>query len=246
MNKTMTDNLKCRFCDYPIKHTFVDLGMSPIANAYVRKEGENKMEPFYPLKVYICEKCFLVQLPSSVSREIIFNDQYAYFSSYSDSWLKHAKDYVEKITERFRIDSKSKVVELASNDGYLLQYFKERGVPVLGIEPSGNTAEVAEKKGIPTIVKFFGVETAKELVSKKEYADLIIANNVLAHAPDLNDFVGGMKILLKPSGVITIEFPHLMNLINHNEFDTIYHEHYSYYSYIAVEKIFLRHELEIF
>lgn len=245
MNKS-THKIKCRFCDSSLNRTFVDLGMSPIANAYIKKEDENKMELFYPLKVYICDKCFLVQIPTSVSREIIFNDKYAYFSSYSDSWLQHAKNYTKHAIKTFGLNSASNIVEIASNDGYLLQYFKEMSIPVLGIEPSGNTAEVAQKKGIPTIVEFFGIKTASNLVKSDKKADLIIANNVLAHVPDINDLVGGMKIILKQKGVITAEFPHLMNLINHNEFDTIYHEHYSYYSLIAIEKIFNHHGLEIY
>ena len=221
----MVTLFNCRFCQTPLSHTFVDLGMSPVANDYL-KEDQFKDEKFYPLHTYVCENCFLVQLPNVVAREKIFNDKYAYFSSYSDSWLKHAKDYVSMMMKNFKFNKDSLVVELASNDGYLLQYFKDAKIPVLGIEPSANVAEEAMKKGIPSIVKFFGVQTAKELVIENKYADLIIGNNVFAHVPDVNDFVGGMKILLKPDGIITIEFPHLMNLINHNEFDTIYHEHY--------------------
>jgi 2-polyprenyl-3-methyl-5-hydroxy-6-metoxy-1,4-benzoquinol methylase len=203
------------------------------------------MECFYPLHVRVCEKCYLVQLPEFQSPEQIFND-YAYFSSYSESWLKHAKDYTILMIERFGFDSKSRVIELASNDGYLLQYFKEEGVPVLGIEPAENVAKVAEAAGIPTIVKFFGIETAAGLVSEGMQADLLLGNNVLAHVPDLNDFVEGMKILLKPQGVITMEFPHLMRLMAENQFDTIYHEHFSYFSFITVKKIFENHGLSIF
>lgn len=241
----MDTKLSCRFCQTPLTHTFVDLGMSPVANDFL-KEEQFKDEQFYPLHTYACESCFLVQLPNVVEREKIFNDKYAYFSSYSDSWLKHAKDYVEMMVKRFNFTNENLVVELASNDGYLLQYFKEKNIPVLGIEPSANVAEVALKKGIPSVVKFFGVQTAKELASENKYADLILGNNVFAHVPDINDFVGGMKILLKPTGVITIEFPHLKNLIDHNEFDTIYHEHYSYYSLITAEKIFAHHGMTIF
>lgn len=241
-----TNNLNCRFCNTPLKNTFVDLGMSPIANNYVKTQDQNEMEPFYSLHVYVCSECFLVQLPSSISRKIIFNDQYAYFSSYSDSWLEHSKRYVEQMVANFNFNKDSLVVELASNDGYLLQYFMEKGVPVLGIEPCANVAEVAEAKGIPSLVKFFGVDTAKQLKSEGKEADLIIANNVLAHVPDLNDFVGGMKILLKEKGIITIEFPHLEKLIEHKEFDTIYHEHYSYYSFLTVEKVFSHHGITLF
>lgn len=238
--------LTCRFCGTPLKHTFVDLGMSPIANAYIKLEDVDKMEPFYPLHVYVCSKCFLVQLPSSIAREIIFNDEYAYFSSYSESWLLHCKKYVEIMIKRFNFNKKSFVLELASNDGYLLQFFKELRIPVLGIEPTTNTAKVAIKKGIPTLIKFFGTQTAKDLEKERKGADLIIANNVLAHVPDLNDFVAGMKILLNQDGVITVEFPHLFHLIRNTEFDTIYHEHYSYFSFIAVEKVFAYHGLTIF
>lgn len=238
--------LTCRFCSTPLRHTFVDLGMTPIANAYIKLEDADKMEPFYPLHVYVCSKCFLVQLPSSIAREIIFNDQYAYFSSYSESWLLHCKKYVEIMIKRFNYNKKSFVLELASNDGYLLQFFKELHIPVLGIEPTANTAKVALKKGIPTLIKFFGTKTANELMKKRKKVDLIVANNVLAHVPDLNNFVAGMKILLSKDGIITVEFPHLFNLIKNTEFDTIYHEHYSYFSFIAVEKIFAYHGLTIF
>ncbi|EKD90936.1 MAG: hypothetical protein ACD_30C00056G0013 [uncultured bacterium] len=242
----MKNKITCRFCKTPLKHTFVDLGMSPIANNYVKNEDTDKMEPFYSLHVYVCSKCFLVQIPSTISRDIIFNDQYAYYSSYSTSWLEHAKNYVEKMTNKFSFTKNSLVVELASNDGYLLQYFKEKQIPVLGIEPCANVAKVAQKKGIPSLIKFFGVNTAKELVKKGKKADLILGNNVLAHVPDVNDFVGGMKILLNPKGIITIEFPHLEKLVEHKQFDTIYHEHYSYFSFLAVEKIFAFHGITLF
>lgn len=242
----MDTRLTCRFCATPLTHTFVDLGDSPVANDYLPDTKSFAEEKFYPLHTYVCDSCFLVQLPNVVAREKIFNDKYAYFSSYSDSWLKHAENYVEKMTKRFSFNEKSLVVELASNDGYLLQYFKKKEIPVLGIEPSGNVAEEAIKKGIPSVVKFFGVETARQLAADSKYADLIIGNNVFAHVPDINDFVGGMKILLKPQGIITIEFPHLVNLINHNEFDTIYHEHYSYYSFLTAEKIFAHHGITLF
>lgn len=244
--KQKIDTLVCRFCKTELKHTFVDLGMSPIANAYIKMEDANKMEQFFPLHVYVCAKCFLVQLPNVIAREIIFNDEYAYFSSYSTSWLEHAKEYVEMMIKRFEFNQKSHIVELASNDGYLLQYFKQKRIPVLGIEPSGNVAEVAQKKGIKTIVEFFGVQLAKKLVKKGTKADLILGNNVMAHVPDLNDFVKGIKILLNKNGIVTIEFPHLKKLIDKTEFDTIYHEHYSYFSLITVEKVFAYHGLTIF
>lgn len=235
----------CRFCDTTLEHTFVDLGMSPLCESYLTPEQLNEMEPFYPLHVYVCDRCFLVQLLEYVNPQEIFSE-YAYFSSYSDSWLQHAKNYTEKMTQRFGLDSSSQVVEIASNDGYLLQYFVAQKIPVLGIEPAANVASVATNKGIPTIVKFFGEETARELVDKGKQADLVLGNNVLAHVPDLNDFVKGIKILLKPDGVITMEFPHLMRLIEENQFDTIYHEHFCYFSFITVEKVFAAHGLRIF
>jgi 2-polyprenyl-3-methyl-5-hydroxy-6-metoxy-1,4-benzoquinol methylase len=235
----------CRFCKTELKHLFVDLGMSPIANAYIKPLNANKMEPFYPLKVFVCTNCFLVQLPSAIAREVHFNDEYAYFSSFSKSWLIHAKEYVDMMVSRFPCNKQSSIVELASNDGYLLQYFKEQHIPVLGVEPCANVAKAARKKGIPTLIKFFGRQTAREIADKKK-ADVIIANNVLAHVPDINDFVRGMKILLATNGVVTVEFPHLYNLVRNTEFDTIYHEHYSYLSFITVEKIFAKHGLTIF
>ncbi|MUG98022.1 methyltransferase domain-containing protein [Scytonema sp. UIC 10036] len=235
----------CRFCGVALKHTFVDLGMSPLCESYVSLEQLNQMEPFYPLHVCVCDRCFLVQLQEYVSPQDIFSE-YAYFSSYSDSWLQHAKNYTEKVIAQFGLHASSQVVEIASNDGYLLQYFLEKNIPVLGIEPAANVAEVAIKKGISTVVKFFGKSTASELVASGKQADLLIGNNVLAHVPDINDFVGGAKILLKPQGIITMEFPHLMRLIEENQFDTIYHEHFSYLSLLTVEKIFAHHGLTIF
>jgi len=219
--------------------------MSPLANSYLEPTQLNQMEPFYPLHVYVCEHCFLVQLEEFASPEHIFSD-YAYFSSYSDTWLQHARSYAEMVVARFKLDRRSQVVEIASNDGYLLQYFVEKGIPVLGIEPAANVAEAAIKKGIPTLRKFFGQKTADELVAEGIQADLLIGNNVLAHVPALNDFVEGLKILLKPQGVITMEFPHLMRLMAENQFDTIYHEHFSYFSLMTVEKIFAAHGLTIF
>ncbi|MFQ5445118.1 MAG: methyltransferase domain-containing protein, partial [Nitrospinales bacterium] len=241
----MTDHIHpCRFCQNPLKTTFADLGMSPLANSYVSKEKLQHMEPFYPLRVYVCEKCFLVQLNEFQSPEHIFVD-YAYFSSFSDSWLKHCKEYSDLMVKRFGFDSSSLVVEVASNDGYLLQYFKEKKIPVMGIEPAANVAKVAEEKGIPTLTKFFGQKTALGLVAEGKQADLLLGNNVLAHVPDLHDFVSGMKTLLQKDGVITMEFPHLLRLIKENQFDTIYHEHFSYLSFIVVEKVFSKHGLTL-
>lgn len=237
--------MECRFCSKPLKYLFVSLGSSPLSNSYLSREEIYKMEPFYPLEVYVCDNCFLVQLPEFESPENIFSN-YAYFSSYSDTWLKHAKDYANKMVNLFKIGSDSYVVEIASNDGYLLQYFMEKGVPVLGVEPARNVAEVAIQKGIPTEAVFFGVTTARRLVKKMKRADLIIGNNVLAHVPDLNDFVAGLKILLNPDGVITMEFPHLMRLMEETQFDTIYHEHFSYFSFFTVEKVFAAHALKVF
>ncbi len=235
----------CRFCKSPLKHIFVDLGMSPLCENFLGSGQLNHMEPFYPLRVYVCESCFLVQLEEYVSPEDIFNE-YAYFSSYADSWLQHAKNYTDLMIERFGFNAESSVVEIASNDGYLLQYFVEKAIPVLGIEPARNVAKIALEKGIPTLVEFFGEKMAMDLVSKGKQADLLLGNNVLAQVPDLNDFVRGMKVLLKPQGIITIEFPHLVRLMEQNQFDTIYHEHFSYFSFITVEKVFAAHKLTIF
>ena len=241
----MTTILHCNFCKTRLEHTFVDLGKVPLVSSYLRLEDLQKMEPFYPLHVYVCEKCYLVQLPEVQTPEQIFSN-YPYFSSYSDSWLKHAKAYVEYMIDRFAFNKTSQVIEIASNDGYLLQYFKQKGVTILGVEPAKNVAETAQAKGIPTITKFFGVQVAKELIVAGHRGDLILGNNVLAHVPDLNDFVGGMKILLKPQGVITMEFPHLLRLMDENQFDTMYHEHFSYFSFHAVQNLFASHNLVIF
>lgn len=236
----------CRFCGSPLTLSFADLGMSPPSNSYLKPDQLDRMERFYPLHAWVCGKCFLVQLEEFESPEEIFSD-YAYFSSYSDSWLKHAKAYTEAMAKRFSLGPSSYVVEIASNDGYLLQYFVERGVPVLGIEPAANVAAVAEKKGVPSLVKFFGVKTAQELVaSGRQRPDLMLGNNVLAHVPDLNDFVAGMKILLAPGGVVTMEFPHLLRLMHENQFDTIYHEHFSYISFVVAERVFAAHGLTLF
>jgi SAM-dependent methyltransferase len=236
---------RCRFCGTPLHYTFVDLGMSPLCESYVSAEQVNQMEPFYPLHVTVCEQCFLVQLEQYVSAEDIFTE-YAYFSSYADTWLQHASRYSDLMVERFGLDEKSHVVEVASNDGYLLQYFVEKNIPVLGVEPAANVAKVAIDKGVPTRIEFFGVDSAQRMADEGLHADLIVGNNVLAQVPDLNDFVAGMKILLKPQGVVTIEFPHLMCLAEENQFDTIYHEHFSYFSFITAEKIFAAHGMTLF
>jgi SAM-dependent methyltransferase len=235
----------CRFCYAPLKQTVVDLGMSPLCESYVPADQLNAMEPFYPLHVRVCERCYLVQLEQYVSPEHIFSE-YAYFSSYSDSWLKHAATYVEMISERLGLGPETLCVELASNDGYLLQYFARKGIPVIGVEPAANVAKVAEEKGVPTVVEFFGVKTALEMFEAGQAADLIIGNNVLAQVPDLNDFVAGIQILLKPRGVVTLEFPHLERLMEQNQYDTIYHEHFSYFSFITVENILAAHGLVLF
>ena len=235
----------CRFCAAPLSVNLVDLGMSPLCESYLTADQANAMEPFYPLHVFVCSRCYLAQLGEYVRAEHIFTE-YAYFSSYSESWLKHSKKYTDLMTQRFALCAKSLVVELASNDGYLLQYFVEKNVPVLGIEPAANVAKVAVDKGVPTLVEFFGADLARKLVASGQQPDLLLGNNVLAQVPDLNDFVEGMKILLKPGGVITMEFPHLLRLMDENQFDTIYHEHFSYFSFITVEKIFAAHGLTLF
>ena len=236
---------KCRHCAAPLHHTFVDLGMSPLCESYLRADQLNSMEPFYPLHVFVCEQCYLVQLEEYVSPAEIFTE-YAYFSSYADSWLKHVERYTDQMIARWGLGASSHVVELASNDGYLLQYFVARNVPVLGIEPAANVAKVAEGKGVPTLVKFFGRDTARELVASGKKADLIIGNNVLAQVPDINDFVAGIKILLHERGVVTMEFPHLQQLIDNNQYDTIYHEHFSYFSFLTASKIFETHGMVLF
>src|SRR5271156_3660565 len=234
-----------RFGATPLKQSFVDLGMSPLCESFLAADQLNQGEVFYPLHVYVCEKCLLVQLQEYVSVESIFTE-YAYFSSFSDSWLAHAKKYTEQMIERFGLTGRSRVVELASNDGYLLQYFVARGIPVLGIEPSANVAAAAVDRHIPTLVKFFNKELASELAADGNRADLLLGNNVLAQVPNLNSFVAGMKTLLGERGVITLEFPHLLRLMEENQFDTIYHEHFSYFSLITSEEIFAAHGLRIF
>jgi hypothetical protein len=227
----------CRFCQAQLSREFADLGMSPLSNAYLKAEELERAEPFFPLKAYVCTECLLVQLPAVESPEKIFTD-YAYFSSYSDSWLAHARAYCQAMIQRLGLDATTGVVEIASNDGYLLQYFQEAGVPVLGVEPAGNVAEVARAKGIETVSRFFGVETAHALAAERPKPKLLLGNNVLAHVPELNDFVAGLKVLLAAGGTITMEFPHLMRLIEGNQFDTIYHEHFSYFSLLTVQRVF--------
>jgi SAM-dependent methyltransferase len=234
----------CRLCRHPLSRTFVDIGMSPLCESFVTAENLDAMEPYFPLHVLVCDKCFLVQLREYVSPEHIFTE-YAYFSSYSTSWVAHAKAYCEMIQKRLGLNANSFVMEVASNDGYLLQHFGPLGVPVLGIEPAANVAKVAVEKGVPTRVGFFGVELAKQLVAEGYRADLTAANNVLAHVPDINDFVGGFKILLKPEGIATFEFPHLERLMAENQFDTIYHEHFSYLSVVAILRLAEQHDLRL-
>jgi SAM-dependent methyltransferase len=235
----------CISCRAPLRRTFVDLGMSPLCESYVPLEKIDQMERFYPLHAYVCESCFLVQLEEFVSPEEIFTE-YAYFSSYAESWVAHMRSYAEGISARLRLSKDSFVVEVASNDGYLLQHFVRMGIPVLGIEPAGNVAQAAIDKGVPTLVRFFGADLARELAAQGKRADLICGANVLAQVPDPNDFVQGLKILLKPGGAITIEFPHLLRLMAENQFDTIYHEHFSYFSWLSAEAIFARQGLALF
>lgn len=235
----------CRFCGTPLQNMVADLGVSPLANTFLNTAQLNQQETFYPLRVYVCERCFLVQIEEFESPDHIFSD-YAYFSSYSDTWLEHARRYVDMAVERFTLTEASQVIEIASNDGYLLQYFVAKGIPSLGIEPAGNVAAVAVKKGISSLVDFFEKKMACQLVAQGIQADLIVGNNVLAHITRLNDFVKGMKTLLKPEGVVTLEFPHLLRLMTENQFDTIYHEHFSYFSLITAERLLARHNLRIF
>jgi SAM-dependent methyltransferase len=236
---------ECRFCRAPLRQTVIDLGMSPLCESFLRPEQLDAMEPFYPLHVRVCEACFLVQLQEYVPPAEIFTE-YAYFSSYSDSWVRHAEDYTDSMVERFRLSDQSLVLEVASNDGYLLQHFVARGVPVLGIEPAENVARAASERGVPTLVEFFGTQLARRLLREGRRADLVAANNVLAQVPDLNDFVESLAIVLADDGVLTVEFPHLMRLIEENQFDTIYHEHFSYFSFKTACKIFAAHGLRVF
>jgi SAM-dependent methyltransferase len=245
MRKIQTTS-KCRFCKNQLEHSVIDLGMSPLCQKHVKPENANDMEKFYPLHAYICEHCWLMQLEEFATPDEIFADEYAYFSSYSESWLEHARKYTLQMTERFKLNSSSLVAEIASNDGYLLQWFVQKNIPVLGIDPAANVAKAAQEKGVRTEVEFFGKSTAEKLAGKYGKADLLLGNNVLAHVPDINDFVAGMKEMLNTSGVITMEFPHLQRLIEENQFDTIYHEHFSYLSFVAVNRIFAHHGLTLF
>ena len=238
--------MKCRHCSAELKHTFVDLGSSPPSNSYLSKEALKEAEQCFPLKVMVCEHCWLVQTEDFVKVDTMFASDYSYFSSYSTSWLDHAKDYVEKVSSKFYLNSKSIVVEIAANDGYLLQYIKDKNIPCYGIEPTHNTAQAAREKGIEVVEEFFGVDVARRLAKQGRQADLMIANNVLAHVPDINDFVKGFSILLKPNGIATFEFPHVLNLMKNNQFDTIYHEHYSYLSFTVVCNIFDFNGLVVF
>lgn len=235
----------CRFCGTPLAVVFADLGAQPLANAFLRAEDLHRPEPCYPLRAYVCERCFLVQLEQVVPPEAIFTE-YPYFSSYSASWLQHARAYAAMAVDRFGLSARSFVVEVGSNDGYLLQYFVERGIPVLGVEPAANVAEAARQRGVPTAVRFFGEAAARDLVAQYRPADLIVGNNVLAQVPDLNGFVAGLAAALAPRGVVTLEFPHLLNLMTLNQFDTIYHEHFSYFSLTSAERIFAACGLTVF
>ena len=238
--------MKCRFCSTELKHVFVDLGMSPPSNAYLSKEDLNREETYFPLKVWICDNCFLTQVDEYKAATEIFNDEYAYFSSYSSTLLEHSKNYVDMISRRLSLDGNSNVVEIASNDGYLLQYFKEKNIPCLGIDPTADTAQVAINKGIETIVEYFTADFARKIVEERGKADLIIGNNVFPHVPDINSFVAGLKILLKEKGTITLEFTHLLKLIEDNRFDTIYHEHFWYFSLFALQFVFEKYQLKIY
>ncbi|GMV01616.1 MAG: methyltransferase [Burkholderiales bacterium] len=245
-SSTVAHRPHCRFCNTGLQHVFVDLGMSPMANAYRSASEQDRMEPFYPLRAWVCDQCLLVQLEEFETPEQIFGTDYAYFSSYSESWLDHARRYVESVSTRFGLGPQSRVVEVACNDGYLLRWFLPRGVKVLGIEPAGNCAEAARAQGIEVAVEFFGARTANDLKARGYQADLMVANNVVAHVPDLNDFVEGFRILLTPTGVVTFEFHHVLNLIRHNQFDTVYHEHFCYHSLSTFRQILAHHGLQVF
>ena len=238
--------MNCRHCGTPLQHTFLDLGFAPPSNAYLSKEALTRPELYFPLKIQVCDHCWLVQTEDYAEADVLFTAEYAYFSSTSIGWLAHAKHYAEKMIAKLGLSSTSQVIEVASNDGYLLKNFVAAGIPCLGIEPTDSTADAAEKLGIPVLREFFGEALGKQLADEGKQADLIAGNNVYAHVPDINDFVTGLKILLKPGGVITMEFPHLMRLISDNQFDTIYHEHFSYLSLITVEKVFAAHGLTLF
>ena len=238
--------MKCRFCKEELNHKFIDLINSPPSNAFLSEAQLNQSESFFPLSLFVCERCWLVQIDEYKNAEEIFSSEYAYFSSYSTSWLEHAKQYVEMISSKMSLNPQSLVVEIASNDGYLLQYVQNRGIPCLGIEPARSTAKMAQEKGIEVRTEFFSEKLAVELVSQGQQADLLLGNNVLAHVPDINDFVVGLKRMLKPKGILTMEFPHLMRLVEQNQFDTIYHEHFSYFSFFTVQRIFSAHGLTLF
>lgn len=244
-SSSLAQRHRCRFCGSALAHVFVDLGMSPLCESFLSADELDRAEQFYPLCVYLCQRCLLVQLPQYVSAAEIFSE-YAYFSSYSESWLRHARRYCQQMTERFGLTPQSQVIEIASNDGYLLQNFVAGGIPALGIEPAANVAKAAVEKGVPTLVRFFGRETARELLAMGQRADLLVANNVLAHVPELNDFVAGVKLVLAPGGVATFEFPHLLRLMEGNQFDTIYHEHFCYFSLAVVEQLLAAHALAVF
>ncbi len=241
----MSTHARCRFCESPLTDVLADLGMSPLANSYVTEDNLSRMEPFYPLRAYVCSQCMLVQLEEFETPADMFSD-YAYFSSYSSSWLEHAQRYAHEMVSRFGLGAQSQVIEIASNDGYLLQYFKALGIPVLGIEPAQNVARAAEEKGVPTRCIFFGEQTAQQMAQEGLQADLLIGNNVFAHVPNLHSFTAGLKVALKPDGVITLEFPHLLNLMEETQFDTIYHEHFSYFSLFVVEQVLERYGLSVF
>ncbi len=243
--KEVATGIPCRGCGAELRYIFVDLGMTPLCETYITKQELNDVEYFYPLHVYVCEQCYLAQLEEYVPVEEIFSE-YAYFSSYADTWVEHARRYVAMVTERFGLGKESQVVEIASNDGYLLQHFLPQGVPCLGIEPAANIAKVATANGIPTLVKFFNTRTARELVDQGVQADLLIGNNVFGQAPDLHDFVRGMKVLLKAGGVLTMEFAYLLELMRQNQFDTIYHEHFTYFAFLTAERVFAQHGIVLF
>ena len=236
----------CRFCDAPLRHRVVDLGMSPLCENFLTAEELNRPETFYPLVAWVCEGCYLVQVEEFVSGREIFGGEYAYFSSFSDSWLKHSEEYAVQMTERLGLDADSFVMELASNDGYLLKNFVAAGIPCLGIEPAGNCAAAAVERGVPTRVEYFGVEVARQLADEGIAADLLVANNCAAHVPDLNDFFGGMKLVLEPGGVITVEVAHWLNMFEQNQFDQIYQEHYCYFSLLTLRRVFEAHGLTLY
>lgn len=238
--------MNCRFCKTPLHHEFIDLVNAPPSNSFLRPEQASEPETYYPLKLFVCHECHLVQIDVYKASQDIFNQDYVYFSSFSSSWVEHARRYTEMITQKLRLDAKSLVIEIACNDGYLLQFFKKRGIPCLGIEPSLATAEAARKMGIEVMTEFFGIELGKKLCGENRRADLLVGNNVLAHVPNINDFISGIYEVLAPKGVVTMEFPHLLRLITENQFDTIYHEHFSYLSFHTVDRIFSEHGLDIF